>query len=101
MNVRHHLLYAARAGLVLGLAALGSVCLGRPACGADAGGAGVITRGGVRLYPKQRRIEMDGKFCLTEGPIELFACARGGKEYESVISLRVKPSVLHLFLVMM
>ena len=58
----------------------------------------VISRRGARLYPEERRIEVDGEICLDEGPIELLACARGGKEYESIIALDLQPSDLHMFL---
>jgi hypothetical protein len=61
----------------------------------------VIRKGGVRYYVKEKRIEIDGKFCLEEGPIELLACARGGKEYESVITLDVNPEILHFCLILM
>jgi len=61
----------------------------------------LIAKHGVRFYPKEKRIEMDGQFCLPEGPIELLACARGGKEYESVITLDVEPKTLHFCLVLM
>ncbi len=61
----------------------------------------IFERGGVRLFIEEKRIEMQGRFCLAEGPIELLACAKGGKEYESVISLDVNPEMLHLCLLMM
>ena len=60
-----------------------------------------IKRGGARLYVNAKRIEIDGKFCLAEGPIELLACGRGGKEYESIIVLNVNPKILHLLMVFM
>lgn len=68
-------------------------------CAADA--PKIFERGGVRLFIDEKRIEMQGRFCLAEGPIELLACAKGGKEYESVISLDVNPEMLHLCLLMM
>ncbi len=71
-----------------------------PACAVGAASE-PITKGGVRFYQHQNRIEMDGKFCLTEGPIELFACARGGKEYESIITLDANPEILHFCLLLM
>ncbi len=79
-------------------AALGAVVVA-PAFATDA--PKVFERGGARLYIEEKRIEMKGRFCLAEGPIELLACAKGGKEYESVISLEVNPEMLHLCLLMM
>jgi hypothetical protein len=67
----------------------------------DAGQEKVVARGGVRYFPNAKRVEVDGKICMKEGPIELLACAKGGKEYESVITLDVNPEVLHFFLLMM
>jgi hypothetical protein len=79
------------------LAALAAI----PARRASAADAEVLRKGGVSFYRKQKRIEINGAFCLEEGPIELLACAEGGKEYESVITLNVTPSVLHLCLIVM
>jgi hypothetical protein len=61
----------------------------------------VIRKGGVRYFVKAKRIEVDGKFCLKEGPLELIACAKGGKEYESIVSLDVNPEVLHFCMLLM
>jgi len=61
----------------------------------------IIRRGGVTFFVPDRRIEVNGKFCLTEGPLELFACAEGGKAYESVISLYVNPEILTYMLILM
>jgi hypothetical protein len=60
----------------------------------------VVRKKGVRLYLKASRIEMDGKFCLAKGPVELLACAKGGKEYESVIALDADLEVLHFCLLL-
>jgi len=65
---------------------------------ADIGDQKFISRRGARLYPEEKRIEIDGEICLDEGPIELLACARGGKEYETIIALDLQPSDLHMFL---
>lgn|GEM_PF-2047178 len=81
------------------LLAILCVCLAASASSAAEGK--VYKKGGVRLYLDQKRIEMDGRFVLAEGPIELFACAAGGKEYESILSLDVNPEILHFCLVLM
>lgn len=70
------------------------------ACGEEAAPK-VIKKGGVRFYVEEKRIEIDGKICLAEGPLEYFAVAEGGKEYESVISLTVNPEILHWCLLLM
>lgn len=58
-----------------------------------------VRRGGVVLYPAKKRIEMEGKFVLPEGPVEYFAVTLGGKEYESLIAVDAVPSALHLALI--
>ena len=73
--------------IVIGLAAAVSGA-GEPAT------AQPVKMGGVTLDVAKRRIEISGEICLAEGPIELLACARGGKEYESIITLDCKPSDL-------
>jgi hypothetical protein len=60
-----------------------------------------IERGGVRFFIKEKRLEIDGKVTLVEGPIELLACARGGKEHESIISAPCKPSTVKFFATLM
>ena len=65
----------------------------------EAGSA--ITKGGVRLFVRQKRIEVDGRFCNNEGTIELLACSRGGDEDGSLIVLDVDPDVLYFCLLLM
>jgi hypothetical protein len=56
--------------------------------------------GGGRVYPKKKRIEIDGVAVYpTRAPIELFACASNGKEHEAVLSLQCVPQDVHLALV--
>jgi hypothetical protein len=38
---------------------------------------------------------MDGEVCFREGPIEMFVCTRGTKEYESVVSVKTQAFVIH------
>lgn len=68
---------------------------------AAAGEPDVYRKGGVRLYKKGQRIEMDGEFAMAEGPLELLVCGKGGKDWESVIVCDVNPQVLHLFMLAM
>ena len=43
----------------------------------------------------RKRVVLGGVVCLREGPLEFFACRRGSKEHESVVSLDVAPHLIH------
>lgn len=47
------------------------------------------------IDPKYKRVVVDGEVCLTEGPLEMFACLTGTKEHESVIAIDCKAFLLH------
>jgi len=57
----------------------------------------------VRLSPteeiwvdaKQKRVVVGGTVCLREGFLEMFACPKGTKEHESVISVNAKAFQVH------
>jgi len=55
----------------------------------------------IRLDKEKKTIEVDGKICLDEGQLELFACAEGGKEYESLVAIRGEAWQLHLSLLLL
>ena len=55
----------------------------------------------MRLDKEKKTIEIDGKICLDEGALELFACMEGGKEYETVIALQGEAWQLHLSLLLL
>lgn len=57
--------------------------------------------GGGRYEYANRRLVVPGRVCLQKGLIELFACARRGKEHESVLVLDCDPQELHLALTLM
>jgi len=40
----------------------------------------------LRLDVKSKTIEIDGKFCIGEYPLELFACQKELRDYESMVS---------------
>lgn len=42
----------------------------------------------------RKRVVLGGVVCLREGPLEFFACRRGSKEHESVVSLDVAPHLI-------
>jgi len=49
----------------------------------------------IKVSVKEKRIEIQGIFCLQEGILDYLAVTSGGQEYESVVSLRCKGSLLH------
>jgi hypothetical protein len=85
------------------LVLLAAVACGLPAARAadDQDTPKFIERGGVRFFIKEKRMEIDGKITITEGPIELLACSRGGKEHESIVSAPAKPSTVKFFATLM
>jgi hypothetical protein len=50
---------------------------------------------GVRLLLAEASVEVDGRVNMDRGPVEVFACAPGGKTHESVLVLDCVPSGLH------
>ena len=49
---------------------------------------------GVKIYLKQRFVEVDGLVNMTEGLIELLATTPNGKAHESVLVLNCNPALL-------
>ena len=57
-------------------------------------GRGSIGR--VRFFRKERRVEVEGEVCLDQGILDYLAiCPGSGKEYESLVTLKCRPSSLH------
>lgn len=73
----------------------------RPTEASHIPGDNVITVGNVRVLKEERQVEVDANVVLREGILEYLAVAEGGKEYESVLSLRCKPSQLHAALLLL
>jgi len=56
-----------------------------------------------RLHPqypvwidrRQNRVVVMGGVCLRQGPLELFACIRGSKEHESILTVPTKAAFVH------
>lgn len=48
---------------------------------------------------KRKIVIVDGEVCLREGALEMFACPRKSKEYESVVVVDAVPSEIHKGLV--
>jgi hypothetical protein len=57
----------------------------------------------VRLDPKaevwvdaqRRRVIIGGQICLREGLLEMFACPKGTKEHESIVSVNTRAYMVH------
>src|SRR5260221_5799508 len=49
----------------------------------------------VYLDLKQKAVIIDGEVCLREGQLEMFACPKGTKEHESVVSLNCTAEQAH------
>ncbi len=43
----------------------------------------------------RKQVVLMGNICLRKGMLELFACRRGSKEHESIVSVEVKPFLIH------
>ncbi len=59
----------------------------------------VFSIGKVTCHKKERRVELDGKVCLQEGPIEYLAVLSGGKEHESILSFDCRAVDLNLAMI--
>lgn len=55
--------------------------------------------GDVWLDAKRKAVIVDGQVCLREGQLELFACPKGTKEHEAVVSLNCVPFDVHAGLI--
>ena len=62
-----------------------------------------------RLSPKHeiwvdyeaKQVIAAGNICMSEGPLEMFACPRGTKEHESIVSLNALGSQIHPVLIVL
>ena len=78
-------------------ASFGAEGIGKPE--AEGGKPPVV--GGVRLLPDGKGLEIEGRVCLAEGILDFVAVIEKGREYESVLALKCKPSALHAALLAM
>ena len=68
---------------------------------------GEVGEGWRRLLPDAHawidraggRVVLDGRVCLREGPLEMFACLEQTKEHESIVSVRTMAFAVHAALV--
>jgi hypothetical protein len=49
----------------------------------------------VWIDKKRGAVIIDGRVCLREGQLEMFACPKGTKEHESIVSLNCMPEEVH------
>lgn len=49
----------------------------------------------VWIDPAHKRVVMDGTVVLTRGLLELFACVKGTKEHEAILSIDTKAYAVH------
>jgi len=52
----------------------------------------IKTLPGIIVDTKAKEVRLSGTVCLQKGPLELFVCTQGSREYESVIVVKAKPS---------
>jgi biopolymer transport protein ExbD len=52
----------------------------------------IKTLPGIIVDTKAKEVRLAGTVCLQKGPLELFVCSQGSREYESVIVVKAKPS---------
>ena len=62
---------------------------------ADAGLVKISKTRDVWLDTKRKAVIVDGEVCLREGQLEMFACPKGTKEHESVVSLNCLAEEVH------
>lgn len=56
---------------------------------------------GIKVNLKERYVDVDATVCLTEGLLELIACAKDTKEHESIIALDAKAAHVHAALLLL
>jgi len=55
---------------------------------------------GLAMNLDNRELQLDGQVCIERGVLEYVAVAAGGKEYESIFSLRCQPSHVNVALLL-
>lgn len=56
---------------------------------------------GITVNLREKYVDLEGAICLREGLLELVATMPSGKEHESIVALRVRPSQVHAALLML
>ena len=65
------------------------------AAGAPAGLVKLSPNGDVWLDTKRKAVVVDGQVCLRQGQLEMFACTKGTKEHESIVTLNCLAEEVH------
>jgi len=55
---------------------------------------------GVSINSKERFVDVQSVVCLTEGYLEVIACAKDSREHESLVMVEAKPSHIHAALLL-
>lgn len=55
---------------------------------------------GITVFPDLSIVEIQGDSCLTEGWLEQIACSPNTREYEALVVVPTKPSLIHAALLM-
>jgi hypothetical protein len=66
-----------------------------PEPGVPAGLTKLFEKSEVWLDTKRKAVVVDGQICLTAGQLEMFACPKGTKEHESIVSLHCLAEHVH------
>jgi len=56
---------------------------------------------GLKIQVKEHYVDVDSKVCLSEGFLELIACAKDTKEHESIIAVQAKAAHIHAALLLL
>lgn len=67
----------------------------------DVGNRDELKLPGIKVYTKERYIDVEATVCLTSGFLELIACTKDSKEHESIIAVNAKPSHIHAALLLL
>ncbi len=55
----------------------------------------------ITLNASKMSVDIEAKFCLNRGPLEMVVCLEGTKEHESLLSTRATPSHIHACLLLL
>jgi len=55
---------------------------------------------GLTIDRKRHLVDLEATICLDRGPLELIACTKGTKEHESIVTVKAKPRLVHLGLLL-
>jgi len=59
-----------------------------------------LTLPGIKVYIKERFVDVDSRVCLDSGMLELIACTKDSKEHEALIAVDAKAAHIHAALLL-